>query len=122
MKNEDDLTSWFSKTFERFVIKFLLDHIGDKLDMRQFGGVKGVSTMHYLIEFVSFVLYNWDLSKSHAVVGTMVDFSKAFNRVNHTIIITKLADLGVPNWLLKIIIGFLTDRKLQVRFKGSHLN
>ena len=49
----------------------------------------------------------------------MIDFAKAFNRINHNIIITILSDLGVPGWLLRIINGFLTERELIVRFKGG---
>ena len=47
----------------------------------------------------------------------MVDFSKAFNRQNHNLLITKLSDMGVPSWLLQIVIGFLTDRKMLVKYK-----
>jgi hypothetical protein len=50
----------------------------------------------------------------------MVDFSKAFNRQNHGLLITKLSEMGVPGWLLRIVIGFLTDRKMYVRYKGKH--
>ena len=49
----------------------------------------------------------------------MVDFSKAFNRQNHHILITKLCDMGVPGWLLKIVIGFLDERKLIVTHNGA---
>ena len=49
----------------------------------------------------------------------MVDFSKAFNRQNHNTLITKLSDLGVPGWLLKIVMVFLQKRKMQVRYKGK---
>jgi hypothetical protein len=49
----------------------------------------------------------------------MVDFSKAFNRINHNIIITILSEMGVPGWLLNIVIGFLTDRELILRYKGG---
>ena len=47
-----------------------------------------------------------------------VDFSKAFNRQNHNILVTKLSDMGVPGWLLHIVMGFLSDRVLKVRYKG----
>ena len=80
---------------------------------------KGISTTHYLIEFLSFVLYNWDLDQSHAVLATLLDFSKAFNKISHNIIITRLADLLVPKWLLKVLMGFLKDRKLHVKYKGK---
>ena len=49
----------------------------------------------------------------------MIDFEKAFNRINHNFIVTMLSDMEVPNWLLKIVIGFLEQRKLQVRYKGA---
>ena len=35
------------------------------------------------------------------------------------ILVTKLSDMGVPGWLLKIIIGFLEDRELVVTFQGA---
>ena len=89
------------------------------MDLKQFGGKKGVSTTHYLVEFFNFILYNLDLKDRHAVLATMVHFSKAFNKIDHNIIVTKLADLNVPKWLLKIIIGFLSDRKIQVKYKGA---
>ena len=28
--------------------------------------------------------------------------------------------MGVPGWLLKIVIAFLKDRKMQVNYKGAH--
>ena len=53
-KSEDELriislTSFFSKTYENFVIKWLLHYVGDKIDSKQFGGQKGNSITHYLV-------------------------------------------------------------------------
>ena len=64
-KSEEDirvisLTSWYSKIFEKFVIQWLMSYIGDKIDLKQFGGKKGVSTTHYLVEFLNYILYNLD--------------------------------------------------------------
>ena len=113
------LTSFFSKQFEQFVISWLLEFVGDKLDWGQYGGVKGSSISHYLIDFVNFILYNQDLAVPHAVLAAMVDFSKAFNRINHNTIITILSEMGVPGWLLRIVMGFLTNRELIVRYRGG---
>ena len=52
-------------------------------------------------------------------MACFVDFSKAFNRQDHAILITKLSDMGVPSWLLKIVISFLTNRTMVVRYKGE---
>ena len=42
-KSEDNvriisLTSFFSKTYENFVIKWLMKYVADKIDIKQFGG------------------------------------------------------------------------------------
>ena len=103
---------------EQFVITWLLQYVGDQLDWGQCGGMKGSSISHYLIDFVNFILYNQDLNIPHAVIAVMIDFAKAFNRINHNIIITILSDMGVPGWVLKIIIGFLAERELEVKYKG----
>ena len=57
------LTSFWSKCMESFVIEWLNEAIGDKIDFTQYGGLKGQSTSHYLIDLVTFVLYNQDLKK-----------------------------------------------------------
>ena len=49
----------------------------------------------------------------------MVDFSKAFNHQGHAILTTKLSDMNVPGWLLKIVVAFLTNRKMVVRYQGA---
>ena len=81
-ESEDDLrpislTNFFSKVAENFVVTWLLEFIGDKLDFRQYGGIKGNSITHYIIEFINFVLSNQESTESTAKLACMVDFSKA---------------------------------------------
>ena len=104
---------------EQFVVMWLLEVIGDKGDFRQYGGTKGNSISHYLIEFINFILYNQDSQEPTAVLACLVDFSKAFNRQDHNILIKKLSDMGVPLWLLKLVIAFLEERSMVVRYKGE---
>ena len=113
------LTPFFSKVAEHFVVEWLLEHIKDKIDFRQYGGMKGNSITHYLIEFINYILLNQDSSAQTAILACMVDYSKAFNRQNHNIIITKLSDMGVPAWLLKVVMAFLSKRKMKVRYKSK---
>ena len=122
-QNEDDLriislTAFFSKVMERFVVDWLMEYIGDWLDPKQFGGLKGNSISHYMIELLNFILYNQDYNLPIAVLICAVDFSKAFNRQNHNILIATLSDMGVPGWLLNIVMGFLSERSMVVKFKG----
>ena len=56
-ETEDDLrpislTPFLSKVAEQFIVKWILEYIGEKLDFRQYGGQKGNSISHYLVEFV----------------------------------------------------------------------
>ena len=122
--DEDDvriisLTSVYSKTFERFVMNWLSEYVKDKIDPAQYGGRKNCSVSHYLIDFINFVSYNQDVKEIQAVLAVAVDFSKAFNRQNHSILIEILSELGVPGWLLKIVIGFLEQREMEVQFNGE---
>ena len=123
-ETEDDLrpislTPFFSKVTEHFVVMWLLEYIGEKIDFRQYGGIKGNSITHYLIEFLNFILLNQDSTDQTAILACMVDFSKAFNRQNHNLLITKLSDMGVPSWLLKVVMAFLSDRTMLLRYKGK---
>ena len=100
-------------------MEWLLEYVGPHIDRGQYGGQKGESVTHYLIDFINFVMYNQDLKNMHAVLAVAIDFSKAFNRQNHNILVTLLSDLGVPGWLLQIVIGFLENRVLQVNYKNE---
>ena len=67
--NEDQLriislTNFYSKVFENFVIDWLMKYVGEKIDWGHYGGLKGNSISHYLIEFTNFILYNQDMKKS----------------------------------------------------------
>ena len=89
-----------------------------KLSANQYGGKKGVGTAHFLIN-------TWDeitscLEDNRAgVVLTAVDYSKAFNRLEHLPCLESLAKLGLPNQLLQIIAGFLSGRSMTVRVREA---
>ena len=65
------------------------------------------------------MLYNEDLKTPHTVIAALIDFSKAFNKINHNIIIARLSEMGVPGWLLRIVMGNLEERELILRYKGG---
>ena len=103
-------------------MEWLLEYLQEHLDLWQYGGQKGSSVSHYLIDFINFVSYNQDINNIHAVLAVAVDFSKAFNRQNHNILIELLSELGIPGWLLQIVIGFLENRQIEVHYKGEKSN
>ena len=67
----------------------------------------------------NFILSNTDNSSiPRSVLVALIDFSKAFNRINHSKVIVRLSDWGVPGWLLKILVSYLSGRSMILRYKG----
>ena len=112
------LTSVFAKVAEGFVAGWVLDDIQHKIDERQFGNVKGVSTSHYLVSLLHHLHQGAEGSHN---VGTVVltDFSKAFDLVDHTILVDKIIRLGVRGSIVPWICDFLHDRQQCVRFNDT---
>lgn len=99
---------------EKFILKWLHSFIAPHLDRDQFGGAKGHSVAHYLIEIMNFVLYNQDMSQPVSTMLTAVDIHKGFNKIDHSKTITLLSQMNTPGWLLKIIANYLSNRSLRI--------
>ena len=115
------LTPFLSKRLEWFLIKWIWPYIAHHIDIDQLGGLPGCSVNHYLIQMLDFIHKNLDNghTKPTAVICGLVDFSKAFNRIDHNVIVTILSDLNVPTCALRLIISYLSNRKMCVRYNGA---
>ena len=87
-----------------------------QLDPRQFGNVKGSSCLHYLVDYIDYVTSNTDNMKEVAVVT--IDLSKAFDLIDHNILIKKLLRLNIHENLVQWIASFISDRSLATRARG----
>jgi ribonuclease P/MRP protein subunit RPP40 len=47
-----------------------------------------------------------------------IDFSKAFDRVDHKLLLTKLDSFGFSDNLIQLIASYLSDRALFVQYRG----
>ena len=113
-------TNKMNVVFEKQVIVWLMKIVKHKLDPDQLGGMKGSSISHYLIEMTNFILYNQDLKDPQATIATFIDYKQGFNRCQHSIFIEILSqDFQVPGWLLRILIGYLSGRKLRIKYKSK---
>ena len=128
-KSEDDLrnlglTPFFSKRLEWFLIQWIWPFIEPHIDPDQLGGLPGCSVEHYLIQMLDFIHMSLDNSSNHptAVLCALIDFSKAFNRIDHNIIVTILSDLNIPTCALRLVISYLTGRTMCVRHNGATSN
>ena len=112
------LTSIFAKVAQGFVSKWVIDDIGHSIDIRQFGTVAGVSTNHYLIDLIH---YLHEVAENTCNTGTVVftDFSKAFDLVDHTILINKIIQVGVCRNIVPWICDFLQNRLQSVTFNNT---
>ena len=127
-KDEDDLVSnyrpvsilpCFSKILERIVYNRLYDHLmrNDLLYQKQFGFQNGHSTEHAVVDLVDKILKGFD--QNNFTLGVFIDLSKAFDTVNHKILIRKLELYGVKNSYLKWFQNYLSDRKQGVSYPGG---
>ena len=123
-KSEDETrniasTAFFSKQYESFIGDWIFPYIEPFIDPGQCGGLKGSSITHYLVKLLHFAHSYLDLKQPYAVLLALIDLEKAFNRVSHQLVIEDLADMHVPGWLLLILISYLTERSMFMRYKGS---
>ena len=107
------LTPTLSKICESFVSDWLISSIKNRIDKRQFGSLKNSSTTHNLISLVHYLLRETDASKC-VVKVFLLDFAKAFDLIDHNILLRKLTYLNVPVTILNWIKSLLTERRQRV--------
>lgn len=103
--------------FEKIVHRQLLTLLENKLSHRQHGFTKNKSTGTNLSEYINYVALALD--NGFEVHAIYTDFSKAFDTVNHRILLRKLKALGIRGKFLEWIKSYLSDRALCVTFNGS---
>ena len=81
------LTAVLSKQLERIVGGWMLDSIVDRLDVNQYGRLRRLSTTHALVDMVQILLLAAEERKASHVV--LVDYRKAFDHVDHTVLVIK---------------------------------
>ena len=113
-------TSDYSKLFEGFLKDWILEDISCNIDIGQFGGQPGIGTEHMLVCFVDRILKLLDTHQDRsAVIASCLDWSAAFDRQDPTIAIQKFIQLGVRASLIPLLVSYLSDRKMQVKFNGE---
>ena len=114
------VTSLFSRLTEKMVVRdYLLPCLNSHLFKDQYAYKPTGSTTCALIDFSHRI--HTMLETSKYVRCVFLDFSKAFDLVDHSILIQKLITLQVPNFVIKWIVSFLSNRTQAVKlnFKVS---
>ena len=99
---------------------FFFDQISEfmsgKLSPILSGFRKRYSTQHALL----YMLHNWqrEIDRGKRVGVILMDLSKAFDCINHDLLIAKMHSYGFSKQSLRLIKDYLTDRKQRVGVDG----
>ena len=110
----------FSKVFERVIYNRLLDYFlrNNLFYINQHGFIPKRLTITSIFQSVNFVLDQLD--KKQLVSGVYFDLSKAFDLVNHELLLQKLEYYGVRGIANDLIKSYLGKRKMTVCIKSEN--
>ena len=119
------LLSNLSKLFERAMHTRVYEffEVSKVFSDLQFGFRKNHSTNHALIDIVEKIKENLD--KKTFSCGVFIDLEKAFDTVNHNILVKKLEFYGVRGLASQWFFSYLSNRQQRVKLDGrtsSYLN
>ena len=107
-----------SKIMERLLFYQIEKYMDGKLSMYQCGFRKGMSAQNCLL----FMIEKWRkcLDNKGKTGVLLTDLSKAFDCLNHELLIAKLSAYGFDYMSLKLIHSYLSDRLQRVKINSSY--
>ena len=114
------LTSHVIKVFERVIRKRLVEYLetNDLISATQHGFRKGRSCLTQLLQHYDEILNN--LNEGYETDVLYLDYAKAFDKVDHKLLLQKLKAYGISGRLYDWIQAFLTNRLQTVVVDGYH--
>jgi len=111
--------SFFSKIFEKIMYNHVLQYMtkNDAFYDRQFGFRQKHSTQLAIITLVDKITKSLD--SGDIVISVFLDLKKAFDTVDHCILLNKLSAYGIRGNTLKWFKSYLTERSQYVIFDGA---
>ena len=103
---------------ESFIFDWASHSIAAVIDKQQFGNIKSSSTTHCLISLLDFLYQNLE-KRNTSVVVAFTDFRKAFDLVDHNVLIIKAIRIGLEPSLVRWLADFLSERHQMVRYQGE---
>ena len=107
-----------SKLYENIMHEQISTYINKHLSPYLFGYRKGYGTQHCLLVMIE--MWRKDLDEKQVAGAILTDLSKAFDCLNHGLLIAKLAAYGFDKSALKFIYDYLEDRIQRTKVNGSY--
>jgi hypothetical protein len=113
------LVNTFSKILEKMVATDLYNHldINNLIYKHQYGFQRNKSTEHNLIQVTNFI--GQAINEGKWCIGIFLDLKKAFNTVQHNILLRKLKKYGVNGTAFNWFKSYLSERLQCVDVNGS---
>lgn len=110
------LLSSLGKLFESLVHKYIYFHLKNIFDPQQHGFLPGRSTTSNLLGYTNDIIKAIEQKKEVHAIYT--DFSKAFDLVDHNLLVIKLGHAGICGSLLRWCDSYLRNRSQLVLVRG----
>lgn len=101
-----------AKILEKLIFQSVFDFVKNSIGSSQHGFFNGRSVQTNLVEHVTYLCH--DVMNGGQVDTIYTDFSKAFDMVDHRILIMKLRSFGIGGTLLEWFKSYLTNRSQRV--------
>ena len=114
------MLSTFSKVFEKLLFEQINDHMQSKFSKHLTGFRKNHSTQNALLVMIE----NWKaiLNKKLKVGVLFMDLSKAFDTLDHPLLLAKLSAYGFDNNSLSFVRSYLTNRIQRCKIENHFSN
>ena len=107
-----------SKIFEKIIYRQLYDYFQDNslLNMYQ----SGFRSMHSMLTALLETTNYWSINIDNGLLNGVlfIDLKKAFDTINHEIILQKLANYGVDQSALRFFVSYLCNRSQKCSVNG----
>ena len=108
-----------AKILEKVILHYSKDSFLSKYDTHQFGFRAKSSTACALIFLHDYITRHLDDSKFKAVAMITYDFQKAFDKLNHDILLKRMCELEMPHDLILWTSNYLQQRFQRVRIASE---
>ena len=109
----------FSKILEKIIAKRLLKFLctNDSFFKDQFGFLEGRSTEHAVLKVLNFITNS--LNDDDFCLSLYLDIRKAFDTINHSILLSKMENLGIRGIMNDWFSSYLAERSQKVKVDDS---